>query len=655
MTDADYKAVRDNAITQRALQQLALNKELEAIDRDYYDKAAEAMIAYNKEYGTYQEKRAAIAAEYAKKILKAETEGERLTLQKQYKKDINALNFEEMKSDIDFSKIFGDIDIQTTESLKGLQEKLREYISTAAGELGAENLKELQDAFKAIDAELLERNPFDTLKERARQMVDAAKELQQAKEDLERVQAGEQVQSGLKTITDENGAVVRLEKTYYTAGQAVLRYNKAKEKSENTSRNFVKAEGEAKKQVDELVSSIKGIGDAVGGEGGKIISLIGDIASFAVNAVDGISKVSMTGASALSAMEKASVILSIASTAFSIFSQIGSGTDYEQMIQGYDKVSSLWDELISKKMEYISIDYGSEAQKAVEDAKRLIDAQIEISRKKYEASMGALSWIDSFQKNSATNALLGKIGYKDVDELMSSSPEDISKLLGDKDFVAALSQVNAELLEYMQTVAQYGELLDDIADKESSAVTGVSFSDFKNSYLDMLADLDSTNEDFADNFEEYLQKAMLSSLMANKYNAQIQSLYDKWVDFGDDGLTKEEVEQLKLMQEQISQQMIDDRENLKDIFGWDNSSGGVNQSPQSGALTTMSQDSIATFEGIGRSVQTHLISIDKVSTEIRDQQREDSKALIKIVENTSHILPIRELLEKIEREGLTVK
>ena len=82
---------------------------------------------------------------------------------------------------------------------------------------------------------------------------------------------------------------------------------------------------------------------------------------------------------------------------------------------------------------------------------------------------------------------------------------------------------------------------------------------------------------------------------------------------------------------------------------------GVDQSPQSGALTTMSQDSIATFEGIGRSVQTHLISIDKVSTEIRDQQREDSKALIKIVENTSHLLPIRELLEKIDREGLTVK
>ena len=82
---------------------------------------------------------------------------------------------------------------------------------------------------------------------------------------------------------------------------------------------------------------------------------------------------------------------------------------------------------------------------------------------------------------------------------------------------------------------------------------------------------------------------------------------------------------------------------------------GVDQSPQSGALTTMSQDSIATFEGIGRSMQTHLISIDKVSVEIREQQKEDSKALVKIVENTSHILPIRELLEKMERDGIKLQ
>lgn len=666
VTDADYKAVRDNAITQRALQQLALNKELEAIDRDYYDKAAEAMIAYNKEYGTYQEKRAAIAAEYAKKILKAETEGERLSLQKQYKKDINALNFEEMKSGIDFTKVFGNIDIQSTESLKTLQDKLYDYINNAAKDLDPENLKELQDAFKAIDAELLERNPFDGLKQRIEDMQIAAQELEKAKDILERVQNGEQITGGYRTVTDAQGNT-KIEQTYISAEKALQNYNKTKQKSEETTRNYIKAEQKAKEQIDELASTIKNIGSTIGGQAGEIISLIGDITSFTTSAIDGISAVMQTGAKSISAVEKASVILGIISTAAQIFQSIGnlfasSGpSDYEVMIEKYQVLSSLWDDLIAKKMEYISIDYGDESSKAAEEAKKLIETQISLARKAMTEA--------AYERGNYENIVAGSAGFdlklKDYNkknnigigslaELLNASPETMKELLQDTGFVELIASNNKELLQYMQTLAGYSDQLDELADKENSAVTGVSFSDFKNSYLDMLTDLDSTNEDFAKNFEQYLQKAMLSSLMANKYNSEIQQLYDKWVEFGEDGLTKEEVDQLKLLQQQIAQQMIDDRESLKDIFGWDNTTG-VNQSPQSGALTTMSQDSIATFEGIGRSVQTHLISIDKVSTEIRDQQREDSKALIKIVENTSHLLPIRELLEKIDREGLTVK
>ena len=321
VTDADYKAVRDNATTQRALQQLALNKELEAIDREYYDKAAEAMIAYNKEYGTYQEKRAAIAAEYAKKILKAETEGERMALQKQYKKDINTLNFEEMKSGIDFAKVFGNIDIQSTESLKTLQDKLYDYINNAAKDLDPENLKELQDAFKAIDAELLERNPFDGLKQRVEAMQNAAQELEKAKDILERVQNGEQIVDSYRTVTDAQGNT-KIEKTYLTAEKALKNYNKAKEKSEETSRDFIKAEEEAKKQVDNLASAFNDIGNTIGGTTGEILTLMGDITSFATTSIDGITRVTQTGAQAISAVEKASVILGIISAAVQIMQKV---------------------------------------------------------------------------------------------------------------------------------------------------------------------------------------------------------------------------------------------------------------------------------------------------------------------------------------------
>lgn len=667
VTDADYKAVRDNATTQRALQQLALNKELEAIDREYYDKAAEAMIAYNKEYGTYQEKRAAIAAEYAKKILKAETEGERLSLQKQYKKDINDLNFEEMKSGIDFAKVFGNIDIQSTESLKALQDKLYEYINGAAKNLSPENLKELQDAFKEIDAELLERNPFEGLKQRTEAMQNAAQELAKAKDELERVQAGEKVVDTYKSVTDAQGNT-KIEKTYLTAEKALKNYNKAKEKSEETSRDMNKAEKMAKEQVDELVTSIKGIGSTIGGEAGEIINLIGDITSFTTSAIDGISAVMQTGANAMSAVEKASVILGILSTAAQVFQSIGdmfggdSGpSDYEVMVEKYQALSSLWDDLISKKMEYISIDYGSEASKAAEEARKLTETQIALVRQTMEEA--------AYDKSNYRNILAGAaglnikiglynkrndIGIGSLEDLLAASPEKMQELLQDTRFAEKIASNNKELLQYMQTLAGYSDQLDEIDEKENSAVVGVSFSDFKNSYADLLTDLDATNEDFANNFEQHLQEALLRSLMANEYNTEIQKLYDEWVKLGKDGLTEIEIGQLKQMEQQLSQQMINDRDALKDTFGWDTTEG-VNQSPQSGALTTMSQDSIATFEGIGRSMQTHLISIDKVSVEIREQQKEDSKALVKIVENTSHILPIRELLEKIDREGITVR
>ncbi len=43
---------------------------------------------------------------------------------------------------------------------------------------------------------------------------------------------------------------------------------------------------------------------------------------------------------------------------------------YDNMKNQYETLIDIWDSLISKKQEYIDIDYGIEAQKAAEEAKK---------------------------------------------------------------------------------------------------------------------------------------------------------------------------------------------------------------------------------------------------------------------------------------------
>ena len=763
VTGADYKAVRDNATTQRALQQLALNKELEAIDREYYDKASEAMIAYNKEYGTYQEKRAAIAAEYAKKILKAETEGERMSLQKQYKKDINALNFEEMKSGIDFAKVFGNIDIQSTESLKVLQDKLYDYINNAAKDLDPENLKELQDAFKAIDAELLERNPFDGLKQRVEAMQNAAQELEKAKDILERVQNGEQIVDSYRMVTDAQGNT-KIERTYLTAEKALKNYNKAKEKSEETSRDFIKAEEEAKKQVDNLASAFKDIGDTIGGEAGGILTLMGDITSFATTSIDGITKVAQTGANAISAIEKASIILGIVSTAVQLMQKVNDITEqfsskrYESYAEKIKDINRMTEAVNDYRVAVAEANaeennwFGQSGLSSLSDFKKVQEEVLNSYNDKLNEQQvayqnkeggGLIKSIDKFfdslfsfnpitigynllskpdtvsaidnlriETQAKTNGFLGTgIGAKDqktedlatwarnqgLGELFDSEgminkelAQSIIENYGDKlqgqtqETLEALIELKDQYDEYLEQLREYvSSLYEPLVDNFVDAMwdwfdTGKSALDSFREYAgdtfrDIVSDMLRTiilkqvvgtyADDIAQLYEDYSEKNAPRTLREKR---RYRMKYGKNYEEGDfekqlmEGVADRTEELADNFKEKLPflEEMMNSISGILGDAGIDIGLGendGVDQSPVSGALTTMSQESIATFEGIGRSIQTHLISIDKVSGEIRDQQKEDSKALLKIVENTSHILPIRELLEKIDRDGIKLQ
>lgn len=103
--------------------------------------------------------------------------------------------------------------------------------------------------------------------------------------------------------------------------------------------------------------------------------------------------------------------------------------------------------------------------------------------------------------------------------------------------------------------------------------------------------------------------------------------------------------------------MLAEREQIMKDFGWESSSAdsGSSQSPSSGALTTMSQDSISTFEGIGRNMQTHLANTDKFVQEIRNTQKQDSQTLATIAGHTAHLVEIHDILSDMKLNGIQLK
>jgi len=166
VTPEQRQQVKDNAKQQRVFAELQYMKESYDLQKDWQDKNLESWIDYNKEYGTYQEKRLAIAQEYAMKIAKAETEGERAKLGKDRDKELQVLGFEEFKKGIDFDKVFGNIDKLSTDMLIQLQSKLSEYkASLKIGvNISPESYKEIQDAVLGLEEKIADRAPIDQLK-----------------------------------------------------------------------------------------------------------------------------------------------------------------------------------------------------------------------------------------------------------------------------------------------------------------------------------------------------------------------------------------------------------------------------------------------------------------------------------------------------------
>lgn len=543
---------------------------------------------YLIKFGNYQQKRQAIIEKYNNAIETATTAGNAAALEGEKRQYLEQLDEQYGKTTRAMADLFEDASTKSVSAIQDIIDKYETLIKYMSGtdkdisitdlegigftdkdiekiEKGEISIKDVTDAIRGLKDELKGKSPWQAFVSDLEKGIEAIKK---GGNDSKKVGQG---------ITDIGNAVT----------------------------SFTPALGEFGSNIANIFgvsdSAITGITDALGGLGttaigvGQIMS--GDIVGGAMSAVSGIS--------------------SVVSAFKGLFGADYSG--YENMKAQYENLISIWDELITKKMDYIDIDYGTEAIKAAEEAEQLVNIQISRQRQliKQLASSGAS--IGSHSLGYRINDRLSKEDYQRISGLVGQkitaeyqlwdlSSEQIEKILSDEKLVSVLDTVNKDFVTYLQNIVDYGEQLTEIAQKEKEAITGIGFDEFKNGYANLLSDLDSTNEDFADNFEQHLQKAIFQSLLANKYKEQIQRLYDSWAEYGKDGITSDEAQALRNMQQNLTNSLLAERDKLMQDFGWQSDS--TREASQKG-IATASQDSVDENNGRLAVMQGHTYSINE--------------------------------------------
>lgn len=675
-TSEERQAVKDNASQQRLVAYQQYAKEFYTADKEWQEKDLQSWIDYNKEYGTYQQKRLAIMREYTLKSSKESLNGnDKRMLSRQRDEALSELDFNELKDTINWDVVFGNLDKVAKKELQKVKRQIVSFRNSPEFKKSAtpEQMQVIEEAIGKIDSEVIEKGGlFGNLTESIREYSEAVDELTAAQRDYDEAVR----QYGADSAEAE---AARKKRNKAEAGERNAGNNL--EASKDKAVRNITAVADAMNTLGEADMSLSSFGSAVGSlvdtlsaSGSKIGGIIAAILAI----LDQIGQKGLEGF-------VGNILESVMHAAGGLWDSIGrlfgvkglggifKGADYSgynEMVDQYNRLNEIWDELIDKKKEYIETSYGAEAQKVGEEALALqrtaIDSYRILGKERLNsgASTGSHSigvrqrkWMSS-QDWAAAGAALGEdfyrygIGEGRMTGLFDLSVEQLEKLKSEAPTFWA--KLDDDVRNYLDKIIEGSEKLGDIQAQIKEQLTQMSFDNVRDAFYDTLLDMESGAEDFSEDFSEYLQKAILKTSLSKVYDKRLQEWYDKFANYNKEGgIDTGEYKDLQQEWNDIVKDALEERDSLKDIFGWTSSSSS-SQSGRAGTVTSMTEETAGRLEGIGNATLDHVISIDNNLTRHLEGM---ATSLGKIAGNSEYLRHLETINENIAelRRGVKLK
>ena len=713
----------------------ARDSDLAKVTREENEAARQSMLDYLKEYGTYQQKKLAIAEEYAEKIRKAQEAGnygEVLRLGRQQKEETAAAEIASLKADIDWDGLFGNFGGLLEEQLRPTLEKLRKYAaSDEYKNASAEDKQVISELIAKLEdrsAGGINRNMFRDVSRDLAAYQTTLRELTEAKEREKAAAAAlaaaqdklkKAAESGDPAAVKEAEEVAATTREAFDAASAsVVTLTEANDKAaqdlRTSSTNAVQsltglAEGLQSLKSGSLAGVAQGLGklgDATknmggvmgsvgstlaetfssGGIIGQIIAavlsildvlkegigtLVSGILDSVLGAVNGILENILSGE--LFTQIGGSLFYGVRdildTVTFGLFSSHGNAREVNALVDRLTESNKYLTTAIEKLTDEMENSGGAQSTEYYRSAYEKQREKIENDRRMLEAKMGYHSshhsndyYIGKAMSGSDWDRISSYLGrnVRDTGALWRLSPEDLARLQELPDIWEKIHSGKYDQSEWLDEYVSDANTLLELQQQWQEAITDTSFEGIKSGMKELLKDFETGSEDVIASVDEFLENAILKSVVDGTYSDELEKWQEVFAEFMSDGILSErEADELRRKYQDIFSAAQAEKDALFDAAGITEEDKSTTQSGKSGSFSAMSQDQGTKLEGLFTSGLNHWVSIDEKTEDVAGRMASAEGHLAKIAENTGKsagfLGEIKEDIKRIIRDGLRMK
>lgn len=577
----------------------------------------EAMYKYLRNYGTFREQQQAITEEYSKKIVEAggaDTWQGKL-LQKEMEQAYSDIDLKKLKQGINWELVFGDLDKVSKESLKRVKQQLKDFKdSEEYKNMAVDQKKVIDEALNNIQTTLIDKGGL------LADLPEQLNELAKAQEEL--AQAQEEYNEAMKNGTDEQKE------------SATKKLNDAQKKQQNAQTNVQRSTDKTVSNLVSLSNTITELGANSEMSLSQIGSLAGDVVNIFTEAGSKIGGIIGAAFSLLDAISTQGLDGFIGNVFGNVFKAVGGvfdtltfglignsesdphlQEDLERLtVSNQDLINSL-DNLADKMDESGVADATDIYEQQKENIReQMTNTQEMMQRSAAAYSNGFIGIGGAHSSNKKINDAMSAEDWRRISEAAGVSVKNASdfwNLTSEQmynvannatDLYSKIKQYaddgyqNAS--QYMDSYIEYWKQLEDLEDAYREKLTDTSFDAVRDEFKNSLLDMESDAEDFAENFEKMMQKAVIESMMSDTYAKRLKEWYKSFANAMEGGeLTGTEQADLKAQWDQMVSDALAERDAIMQAMGWDSSSSEQQSASGRGFGTEMTHEDAGELSG----------------------------------------------------------